>query len=460
MPDIQLPKNPKIVLINPPDHYKMGAPKESLEGLFSFFPLGLGMIFAVLEKEGYNVVREDLSLANSKKEIYEAIKKQKPDVVGTTCSSWTRFGSFLVMKTVKEVDPGIVTIIGGPHATVLPEHCINHFSCDYVVRGEGEQTIVELMDSLQRGTDLSNVMGIAYNERDHVKLTDTRPFIQDLDSLSVPKYKRNGIETSRGCPYHCNFCSSTDYWGGKWRFRSPEKVVDELEMLNKNYGIKHFYFVDDNFTVMDERVLRICREISERKMDISWEASTRVNTVKRHVLTEMKKAGCNKLTFGVESGSSRLLKAMGKEATPTQIRTAFKITREVGINSLANLIVGYPGEDAFSIQETINVLDKANPDHISIAIFRIPPHTPVEKMAKDKGFITDEFWLSDKAPPKYTAEWSYFDLYKFSLSIQTHFWRKKGLVPLTKFVMHAISDGVKLPIRRLREKYLMDLYND
>ena len=222
----------------------------------------------------------------------------------------------------------------------MPESLLNE--TDYIVEGEGEVTICELLHSLEGKMDIENVKGIWYKKNGVLKRTPQRPFIQNLDDLPFParqllpkEYMNFGhttISASRGCPFNCSFCQPTlrKLFGPVVRFRSPKNVVDEMEYLKTTFKIKHVKFQDDTFTARKQWVTEVCSEILKRKLKIRWDCNARVNTIDKELLTKMKEAGCTKVEFGVESGSQEILNSLNKGTTIKQIEDAFRYVKKLG----------------------------------------------------------------------------------------------------------------------------------
>ena len=451
----------KILLLNPPMHY--GAYNEAgrLYVDKSYPPLGLGYIAAVLEEAGYDVKLIDM-IDTSFKDAEKLIRKEKPQVVGISCNLTDfRWGAFELAQIVKWVDSNAVVVMGGSHATHLYKQILEESPVDVIVRFEGEFTFLEVVQALKTGGDLTAIKGIAYIKKGGVVKTQEREPITDLDSLPFPAYhffnfdqyvhyaspvkfkgkKVNELRScnmmaSRGCPYRCHYCSITTFWNS-CRFRSVANVVDEIEFLNREYGVMHFNFFDDAFTLDKARVIRICQEIIERELDISWECVTRVDFVSDEMLEWMKKAGCLSVSYGVESGSPTVLKAVNKNQTLSQIIRAFKLTHKHGILAYILLMVGNPNESERSIQETIDLLRIIKPDKIRTTLTMVYPATELYAACNGVGLIDDEYWLTKKAAPIYTAENSVSQLQKWESKIVfSYYMQRRKFTKLFKIIVY------------------------
>ena len=470
----------KVLLLNPPMNYGAYNQAGRLYVDKSYPPLGLGYVAAVLEKDGVNVKLIDM-IDTPFEDAERILRKEKPNVVGISCNLTDfRWGAFKLAQIVKRVDSNTVVIMGGSHATHMYKQILENFSVDFIVRFEGEFTFLELVKALELNSDVGNVKGIAYrSEEGAVKKNEDRPPIAGLDVLPFPaqhffnpenyihysspirfkgkkvnKLKSRNLMASRGCPFNCRYCSVTRYWRGYCRLRSVKNVVDEMEMLHEHYGINHFNFFDDTFTFKPERVIVICKEIIRRKMDVCWECVTRVDYVTKEMLSWMKKAGCLSISYGVESGSPSVLKAINKKHSRSQIAKAFQMTHEAGILAYILLMVGNPNESDSSIDETIELLRAIKPDKIRTTLTMVYPATDLYQTCKKTGFITDYYWLTEKAAPIYTAEKSIKQLKKWERKIIfTYYLQRKQLLKLFEMLFYRVLfRNIREIIRRASPK--------
>jgi anaerobic magnesium-protoporphyrin IX monomethyl ester cyclase len=339
----------------------------------SLLPAGLLTLDAVARQAGHEVTLANLS-GFSWDQIRQLLMKERPELIGISQFTHNRTDALKLARLAKKLDRRCFVLFGGPHATHAFEELLSrHAEVDAVVLGEGESTLVELLEALQRKTPLAAVPGIAYREQGGVVTTAARGGIQDLDSLPVAgervgrsigvDYRRQleFVITSRGCPANCLFCSSPLFWGRGVRFRSPESVVAELRLLKERYGLIYFSFRDDTFTADRRRVLEICRLIEEQKLSILWNCQSRVTAVDEEMLIAMKRAGCECIQFGVESGSVEMLKALGKRILPSDVERAAAAVRRVGINLSVYLITGIPGESDADLKETLRLIETIRP---------------------------------------------------------------------------------------------------
>lgn len=396
----------KILLINPPIPYEIEL--YSTAGIIAP-PMGLTYLAAILEKHGYHVEILDVPvLGLSYKQIKDELKKRKPDLVGITATTAMINSALQVAKIVKDVLPESIVILGGVHVTFAYETTMkeNPF-VDITCIGEGEYTLLELTQTLEKGGNLKNVKGIVYRKNGKLLKTQPRPLIENLDELPFParhllpmdKYKAFGenmilgtILTSRGCPFNCIFCSSSLLFGKKFRARSPKNVVDEIEQFQKAYKTRHVEFVDDTFTFDKKRAEEICKEIVDRKLDIRWVCSCRVDLIDKELMQTLRKAGCTMIYFGVESGVQRVINLMRKGIRLEQAENVMRWAREVGIETVASFVFGIPGETWEDAIQTIRFAKKLNPDYVQFSIATPFPGTELYQIAKREGLLLTEDW--------------------------------------------------------------------
>ncbi len=405
----------KITLVNPP--YPAGVHSHP-----PFIPLGLAYLGAVAEKEGYEVSVID---CQAEKLTYDAFRsrlsKVPSDIVGVTATTLLYKSAMQLIDIAREVYPDCVTMLGGSHGTFWDENALNEYpSLDIVVRREGETTFIELLEKLQTQSSLNNVLGITYRNRDGTTAHNPdRPLIEDLDALPFPAHhllplnelKRMGkilfpLITSRGCVFWCDFCSTVRMFGRGYRMRSPKNVVDEMQLIHDKYGIEQVTFYDDAFTVNRERVFKICEELHARKLDMTWDCGTRVDMVDREMLKTMHDAGCIAVWLGVESGSEAILGAMNKKIKLDQTRLAWKTAQDVGLMTIANVVLGFPGETEKTAKETINFVKQLNPDDVGFYVATPYPGTPMYEQVKANGWLkVTDFNKYDTAGPTFETPW-------------------------------------------------------
>jgi anaerobic magnesium-protoporphyrin IX monomethyl ester cyclase len=379
-------------------------PEGAADPFTSLLPVGLLSLDAVLRKRGYEVTLANFS-AFDWKQVRRMLKEQRPDLVGISQFTHNRDESLKLARAAKELDPRSFVVLGGPHATHDADRQLaSHPEVDAVVLGEAEQTLPELVAALASGGSLTGVAGLALRAGTEVQRTAPRAALDDLDSLPLAAaaecagigvdYRRQleFIITSRGCPASCLFCSSPLFWGRGVRFRSPASVVAELRLLRDRFGLVYFSLRDDTFTADRDRVLEICRLLEEAQLGMLWNCQSRVTAVDEEMLAAMKRAGCECIQFGVESGSPAILKALGKRITPDAVELAAAAVRRVGINLSIYLITGVPGEGENDLQETVRLIERIRPQDGQVSPLVYYPGTQLFSRAVRSGAVAAELF--------------------------------------------------------------------
>ncbi|MEM1660333.1 MAG: radical SAM protein [Candidatus Bathyarchaeia archaeon] len=398
----------KVTLVNPP--YPKSAHQHP-----PFIPLSLAYLGAISEQDGHEVTIIDCQGERlSHEDFRRKLEKIDSDVVGITSATLTYKSALKIARIAKEVYPNCITILGGCHATFWDVNALEECSSlDIIVRKEGELTFKELLNKLEHKEKIDTIQGITFRKGNKIFRNEDRPFIENLDDLPFPAhhlfnlkaYSKVGgvivpVMTSRGCVYWCDFCSAVRMFGRKYRMRSPKNVVDEMEAVYTKYGVRQFTFYDDAFTVDQKRVEEICDEIIKRRLDIKWDCETRVDMVNRSLLEKMKRAGCIAIWFGVESGCQMIIDRMKKQFKIEQTRKAFRLAHEVGLMTVASVILGFPGETEETAWETINFVKSLNPADVGFYIATPYPGTPLYDLVKEKGWLkTEDFDKYDTATP-------------------------------------------------------------
>ena len=363
----------KVALINPPQSSEYRQP-----------PMGLALIASVLAKEGYQVTVLEANALQLKAEDVPPLVDA--DVVGLTAMTPTINAAIAIADHLKKAYPDLPIMLGGAHATLLPEETLVAApAIDIIVRGEGEKAVVELLQALEHKQPLTKVPGISYRKDGGVVSNPPRSQGIDLDSLPFlayhllpwQKYKPHpphgralpfaAIITSRGCPYHCSYCSKPVF-GTRFRGQSPERVIEEVIYHQKRFGIKEFAFYDDVFTLDKERTHAIADEIIKRKLKIYWTCETRVNLVDKELLRHIRQAGCYSIAYGIESGSQEILKTLDKGINLEQVEQAVRLSREAGLQTIGYFMLGSPGESLETIDKTIQFAKKLKLDFTQFAI--------------------------------------------------------------------------------------------
>lgn len=402
----------KIILIIPP---QTEMSKEYLPSI------GVAYLAAVAEKNNYEVkVIDSLICGYDVKQTINAAVKENPFLVGVSANTHNRFNAVDVINGIKNNNAGkIFTVAGGPHFTpTAKDALLNIPSLDFVVRNEGEITFIELINQLVKDRiinpeNLKKINGLTFRNGQQIISNPDRDFIENLDDLPSPawhlfdmdkydarlegmaKHRTVGIMSSRGCPHDCIFCVNSAFWKKIFRRHSPKRFIDEVEYLYKNYGFRAFDFWDDTMTIFRPHIEEICRLIIERNLEIKWYSRARVDTVDFELLSLMKKAGCESISFGVESGSERIIKKINKKITLEQVRGIAKICKELDLNTKFFFVYSLPSENEDDLKLTLNLMEELRSYsfkfHCYAGIARIYPGTNLEAIAKKEMKIPNDF---------------------------------------------------------------------
>ena len=377
-------------------------------------PLGLMCVAAYAEQhtdyeiEILDMIAEEVTYDKLESEL----EKRKPDIIGVTTTTFTLIDVMIVAKIAKAIDKGVKVVLGGPHVYIYPEETIRLPGVDFLILGEGELPFAELLQNINDYESLRGVKGIVFKHRGEIINTSPREFIEELDSLPFParhltkvnKYSSllakgtlvTTMITSRGCPYKCLFCYRP-HLGKKFRARSAINVVNEMEEC-VDMGIEEILVYDDTFTIDRQRVMDICRLITERGLNITWDIRARVDIVDMEMLRALRKAGCERIHYGVESANPEILKVLRKGITLPQVESAFEMTKEAGISTLAYFMLGSPTETREQIMNTIGYAKRLKPDYCHFSVTTPFPATPLYEMGIKKG-IFDDYWWEFAANP-------------------------------------------------------------
>lgn len=419
----------EILLINPNEE-KTSSPH-----------LGLGYIASYLENKGILPTIFDRTFSTWDN-LEKVVREMRPKIVGITCNTLLMNQALRAARIVKKIDAGITVVFGGTHPTIMPEEVVRNEDVDIAVIGEGEVTFYEIA----LGNDLEKINGIAFWENGNLKLTSPRRYEEDIDSFPPParhmmpmkeyincKQGRTAwalpvpattMICSRGCPFPCTFCSSNLIFGKRIRFRSPDNVVKELVFLKKQYGLRGIQFHDDTLTLNKAWLHELCDLMIEKDLALEWFCNARVGTVDQDILRKIESAGCTTITFGVESGSQRVLDEIIKKGTRLEeVRETFAMVRQSTQMMLhATFMLGSPGETVEEIEKTIVFARELNPDvaHFSITI---PfPGTELFRMAQDYGKLTFNSWSDFHFFKNAVFESKDFDLDYIKKALKRAYW--------------------------------------
>lgn len=405
----------RIALIIPPETHSIesSVPKGLEQGKGTYPKLGLLYVAAYLEREtGITPVVID---GPAERLDYEGLERRlgeaAPDLIGVTTLTFHLIDAWKTIRLAKRVLPGVQVCVGGQHVTLYPDETLGLEGVDYVVHGEGERPFVRLVEALRAGGDqaalrrtLREIKGLGFHDEDGPRIHREQEKLTDLDQLPHParhlidlsRYDHIAAEgermatmqTSRGCPAKCLFC---DIRMTKFRKRSPEHVLAELRHLVER-GVDDIFFVDDTITIDKNRLLAICAAIERSGMKIHFKISARVDTVKPHLLEALRRAGCYRIHYGVETATPRLLRYLQKQTTPEKVAQAFRWTHEAGIGTFAYCMVGIPTETRQEMMNTVDFAASLDPDYAQFSICTPYPRTALYESMLRMGHIDSDYW--------------------------------------------------------------------
>ena len=418
----------KILLVFPSMLYKKTQSRKT-----AIFPLGLGHLASLLQNHNYNVRIIDSSLEGFHNEFEqenglncyglsdEAYKKIfldfQPDLVGVSGLFSSLHNQILrVAQLAKAVNPQIITVCGGPHASAVPERLLNDPDMDYCVVGEGETPLLKLIDCLRTGEDRTRINGLGFREQGKININRNMEYLSDLDQLPLPAWHLSDLEeyinigcvqglrmdgkkkkplrliqvtTSRGCPYQCTYCGKSATWGSGIRFMSANRVLEMLEYLLEKYQVERIAFQDDNLTLDQRRAKELFREMNQRKYPITWEAHNGLafSTLDEEMLDLMKESGCVSFTGAVESGSEEVLKKIKKHVNLERAIELTHYAQSLGIDVRAFYIIGFPGETREQIEATRRHMRRLQASVSAMALFTPLPGSPLFKELEEQGIL-------------------------------------------------------------------------
>ncbi len=349
-------------------------------------PLGLAYLAAALEKAGIEVeILDFVVFPYIKADFRSKLEQFNPDIVAATAVTMTFDRAIRIIQEARRWSPGCLTVMGGPHLTFCAEESLKAYpELDLVVLGEGEETIAEIAAEAGKGRSWRHIPGLVFRQGESIVSTGKRPHPIDVNTLAAParhllalgRYRALGMPismtTSRGCPYACIFCVGRKMVGAKVRYRDPVKVVDEMETL-VGYGFCQINVADDLFTANARHCLAVCDEILKRNLKVKWTSFARVDTVSLKILQRMKDAGCQAVSFGMESGNAEILKTIRKGITLSQVIEAVTLCNQVGLLPHGSFILGLPGETPETLKETLAFGEKLKKLGVSYGFHLLAP---------------------------------------------------------------------------------------
>ena len=375
-------------------------------------PLSLCSLAAYLKREGWNCDVLDLDFhACISPLLEERLRKQKPRVLGISAYTTNIVRAALIAEKAKQADPSLTTVIGGFHASALPERTLQEFPFfDFLVSGEGEITLKELMGRLDERGGWEGIRGLGYRKKkEDIVLGPSRPLIEDLDSLPFPDRTRvpvteyvpdpgnyfrlptTGILYSRGCPFKCSYCSKAVF-GNRIRYRSVEGFLLEARELMDRYGIRDFRLEDEGPTLNIQKMIELCNGMIQQQMDITWNCFSRVDTVTEKALRIMRDAGCYHVTYGIESSLPETLKRINKPIDLKRSVETVRTTMRLGIECKVNFILGFPWESLADVRSVVGFAKRLSPDLITFNLFKPFPGSILYDELLESGKLRHTSW--------------------------------------------------------------------
>lgn len=401
-----------IVLVNPP--YSFWSPQKNyLRPFIGNLPsLGILSLAAVLRKAGFPAsIVESASLGLSFSRTVDAILRERPKYVGLSCTTASVENAAKIARAVKEKRPETRVLAGGPHITALPEETFRRFpDIDFGILGEGEAALLDLMEALEGDRNLSRVESAVYREGEAIRINPRRKFIDDLDTLPFPafdllpefprdyhppflNYPRGpaaSLISSRGCPQACTFCDRSVF-GNRYRYFSEDYLWELISLLRRQYGIRHLVFTDDQFAAFRPRLVRLCEKMASGNLGIRWNCDARVDSVDPDLLRLMKRAGCWMISYGIESGSQKILDQIRKGITLEQVEQAVRWTKEAGIRAKGLFMIGYPEETKETLGQTLSFIGRISLDEINLSFLTPYPGTEIYRTVKGSGEFAEDW---------------------------------------------------------------------
>lgn len=391
------------------------------------------------------------------RELEDFVKTFSPDILGITSMTahWASVGN--VAKLFKRLYPSRPVVVGGHHATAVPEQVLSHSDVDYVVRGEGEITFLELLNTLERRGPLEKVKGLSFKCEKGQIHNPARELIADIDEIPFAAahlmyrsdriaYSNEMVFTSRGCPHDCIFCASKLTWTRKPRYRSPKKVVEEILQTYERGGRKSFAIYDDTFTINRKHAEEICQLLIDSGIDFKWHCMSTVKVRDEGFYKMLKRAGCNSIAFGIETGDADALKKIKKNISISEIRSAFELAKRMGFQTRAFIMYGFPWETKSHIDAAISLLKEIKPDSIGYSSAVPLPGTELLGMVRAAGFL---------GGPVSQIDWSHYHQYSpemfFSDQVSREEAYKLSLYAQRQFYLMGVDrlGRVKRIIRRI-----------
>jgi len=394
------------------------------------YPLGIIYLYSILEKKGNNV--NMLFCNNDVEDVYvkklrTELENNKPDIICLNILTMSRVSAFWTIEHIKEYYPNIKIIIGGVHSCIAYEQLLKKYPQLVAVIGEGEITLVELINNIDNPKMWKEIKGLAYTKKEKLVVTEERELIEDLDILPIPKHEyffKEGNRThaylisSRGCPFKCSFCCLHTISKRRYRKRSIENIIREIDYLMLKFPqIKTVEFSDDTLLLDLERSKKLMKAIIKKEYNVRFRCSARFKPFDLELAKLMEQAGFHTVLFGLETGSEELLKSIHKMITKEDVIKTWEIMAQTTIKPVPFFIVGFPGETQETINESIEFLRRLKKIkhfwYYDIGLLNVYPNTEVYEIMKEKGKINDNYWMNEHSSQMYTVEHSYEQLLEF-----------------------------------------------
>jgi anaerobic magnesium-protoporphyrin IX monomethyl ester cyclase len=380
--------------------------KKAAEKLGIFPSLPLLSLAAWIRENGFEVSYLDLHAKNKlTHELHSDVVEFAPHIVALTAKTLGWPAVIEIAQMVREAKPDAVIVVGGPQLTLYAKESMSWDCFDLAVVGDGEETLLEICTRYENGESIEGIAGTVYRKDGVITEGPARPLAASIDKYPMPAWDLVDMTdyhcltllmpfatmvTTRGCPWHCGYCSQV--YSEKLRFRAPELVVDEMEYLEKEHGVKEIVFFDETFTIGKRRMKKFAKLVQERGLTVKFNIRARVDTVDREVLECLKAAGLRSIHMGVEAGTDRLLKIMNKQITREQTERAFRIAREVGIETRGYFMIGYYDATPQDIEDTIDFAASLGLDWASFSVATALPGTDLYTVAQERGYVNGDFW--------------------------------------------------------------------
>ena len=421
----------RVMLIVPPNTAVV-LPNQLHINMNKNFPLGIGYLAGVLEREGFDVSVMDalvegwseqeriaenrIHIGLSDERIKQRIAESGPHLVGiSSLFTMQEANVKRVAALARQAAPEAVVVVGGAHPSAMPESIIQDPNVDFVIMGEGEERLPALIRALNTGKGLQDIDGIAYKHNGKDRVVPRESFVSDLDSIPFParhlfdmnRYFGRGashgvrrhdrfasVVTSRGCPAKCSFCTAHRVWGHRYRMRSPENVVEELEGLISDYGVTEILFEDDNLTMSKKRAIKLFNLMIERKLGLEWDTpnGVAVYALDESVIEKMKESGCHKINFAVESGQQRVLdQIINKPIKLKRVSELIHFAKKIGLEVGGFFVLGMPGETFEDMKETIRFIKRHRLHSFHLAVASPLPGSSLYDQCLKEGLLVDGY---------------------------------------------------------------------